>query len=99
MPGAGEVRGFRPSAASRVSQSALAEVLRSCDAGNIKVVVLNACHSSSLADAIGESIDCVVSMDQEISDSSAIKFAASFYGATGLRAARFKLPLTRQSRV
>ena len=31
--------------------------------------------------AIGDAIGCVVSMDKEISDSSAIRFAASFYGA------------------
>jgi WD40 repeat protein len=63
------------------SQRGLAEVLRSCDAGNIQVVVLNACHTRFLAAAIGETIDCVVSMEKEISDRSAIRFAASFYGA------------------
>jgi WD40 repeat protein len=63
------------------SQHGLVDVLKSCNAGNIQVVVLNACHSRSLASAIGETINCVVSMDQEISDRSAIKFAASFYGA------------------
>jgi WD40 repeat protein len=72
----------RPDDRSRpVSQLGLADVLRSCDSGNIQVVVLNACHSASLAGAIGETIDCVVSMSQEISDRAAIKFAASFYGA------------------
>lgn len=64
-----------------LGKPALVEVLRSCDAGNIRVVVLNACHSRTLAEALVEIVDCVVSMDQEISDRAAIKFAASFYGA------------------
>lgn len=63
------------------SQPGLVDLLRSCDSGNIRIVVLNACHTSSLADEIGETIDCVVCMVQEISDRAAIKFAASFYGA------------------
>jgi WD40 repeat protein len=70
-----------PDAAGPVCQPGLVEVLRACDAGNIKVVVLNACHTRPLAAAIRETIDCVVSMDKEISDRAAIRFAASFYGA------------------
>jgi WD40 repeat protein len=69
------------SAIHPVGAPGLAEVLRACDAGNMRVVVLNACHSSSLASSIAETIDCVVCMEQEISDRAAIKFSASFYGA------------------
>jgi WD40 repeat protein len=59
----------------------LAGLLRSCNSGNMRMVVLNACHSRTLADAIAETIDCVVCMEKEISDRAAITFAASFYGA------------------
>ena len=64
-----------------LSKSALVSVLRSCDMGNLRLVVLNACHSRSQAEALTEVVDCVVSMDRTISDRAAIKFAASFYGA------------------
>ena len=64
-----------------VSKSALVNVLRSCDEGNLRLVVLNACHTRSQAEALTEVVDCVVSMNRTISDRAAIKFAASFYGA------------------
>jgi RNA polymerase sigma-70 factor (ECF subfamily) len=56
-------------------------VLRSCDEGNLRLVVLNACHTRSQAEALTEIVDCVVSMNRTISDRAAIKFAAFFYGA------------------
>ena len=64
-----------------VSKSALVNVLRSCNEGNLRLVVLNACHTRSQAEALTEVVDCVVSMNRTISDRAAIKFAASFYGA------------------
>jgi hypothetical protein len=64
-----------------LSKSALASVLQACDEKNIRVVVLNACHTAPQAEAIAEVIDCVISMNRAISDLGAIKFAASFYGA------------------
>jgi WD40 repeat protein len=64
-----------------VSKSALVSVLRSCDDGNLRLVVLNACHTRSQAEALTAVVDCVVSMNRTISDRAAIKFAASFYGA------------------
>ncbi len=64
-----------------VRKSALVSVLRSCDEGNLRLVVLNACHTRSQAEALTEVVDCVVSMNRTISDRAAIKFAASFYGA------------------
>ena len=63
------------------SKSALVNVLRSCNEGNLRLVVLNACHTRAQAEALTEVVDCVVSMDRTISDRAAIKFAASFYGA------------------
>ena len=64
-----------------VSKSALVSVLSSCTDGTLRLVVLNACHTRSQAEALTEVVDCVVSMNRSISDRAAIKFVASFYGA------------------
>ncbi len=64
-----------------IGKPALVNVLRSCDEGNLRLVVLNACHSRSQAEVLTEVVDFVVSMNRTISDLAAIKFAASFYGA------------------
>jgi WD40 repeat protein len=64
-----------------VRGSALADVLRSCDEGNLRLVVLNACDTRTQAESLTEVVDCVVSMNRTITDRAAIKFAASFYGA------------------
>jgi hypothetical protein len=64
-----------------VSRSALVTVLRSCNEGNLRLVVLNACNTRPQAEALTEVVDCVVSMNRSITDRAAIKFAASFYGA------------------
>ena len=50
---------------------------------NIRVVVLNACASQPQAEAIAESIDCVVGMSGDLGDRAALIFAASFYRAIG----------------
>ncbi len=50
---------------------------------SIKCVVLNACFSRIQAEAIAESINCVVGMSTSIGDGAAIAFAASFYQALG----------------
>ena len=50
---------------------------------NIRVVVLNTCHSQSLSQAISEVIDCTIGMNTSISDTAAITFASSFYRAIG----------------
>ncbi len=64
-----------------VSKSALVNVLRSCNEGNLRLVVLNACNTRPQAEALTEVVECVVSMNRTITDRAAIKFAASFYGA------------------
>ena len=64
-----------------VSKSALVNVLRSCNEGNLRLVVLNACNTRPQAEALTEVVDCVVSMNRTVTDRAAIKFAASFYGA------------------
>ena len=81
--GADDVEGAGPSQGGpqRVRGSALADVLRSCNEGNLRLVVLNACDTRGQAQALAEVVDCVVSMNQTITDKAAIKFAASFYGA------------------
>ena len=67
-----------------VSKSALVNVLRACDEGNLRLVVLNVCDTRSHAEALKEVVDCVVSINRVISDRAAIKFAASFYGALAI---------------
>ena len=76
-----EVVGFGQGEPQVVSTSALVNVLRSCDDGNLRLVVLNACSTRKQAEALTEIVDCVVSMNRTITDRAAIKFAASFYGA------------------
>jgi hypothetical protein len=46
-----------------------------------KCVFLNACYSQVQAEAIHQHIDCVIGMDNVISDRAAIRFAAKFYQA------------------
>ena len=72
---------FGPGHPKLVSKSALVNVLRSCNEGNLRLVVLNACNTRPQAEALTEVVDCVVSMNRTITDRAAIKFAASFYGA------------------
>lgn len=49
----------------------------------IHCVLLNACYSQTQAEAISEHINYVIGMSMEISDETAISFAASFYQALG----------------
>jgi WD40 repeat protein len=80
-PVAAETESTGQGAPRLVSKSALVNVLRSCDEGNLRLVVLNACHTRQQAEALTEVVDCVVSMKRTITDRAAIQFAASFYGA------------------
>ena len=65
-----------------VSQDALVELFGVLP-DNIRVVVLNACHSRPQAEAISQFIDCSIGMNAAIGDEAAIVFAASFYRALG----------------
>lgn len=49
----------------------------------VECVLLNACYSIFQVEAIGQYIDYVVGMEQEITDKDAIDFAVSFYDALG----------------
>lgn len=46
---------------------------------NIKCVLLNACYSTSLADALNPYVDYVIGCNSKIDDEAAIAFAGSFY--------------------
>lgn len=65
-----------------VSSSALTRLFAALR-GNIRVVVLNACHSSEQGQAIAQVIDAVIGMDDTIGDEAARRFAAAFYRALG----------------
>jgi WD40 repeat protein len=80
-PGGGDTSSTSQGQPHGVSKSALVNVLRACDEGDLRLVVLNACHTRAQAEGLTEVVDCVVSMNRTISDRAAIKFAASFYGA------------------
>jgi hypothetical protein len=49
--------------------------------GNIRLVVLNACYSSALSDLLAAELDCVIGMEDAVSDDAAILFAQTLYGA------------------
>lgn len=50
---------------------------------NIRLIVINACNSDTLAQALVEHVDCTVGMSSEIRDDAARCFSASFYRAIG----------------
>src|SRR5690242_8918157 len=54
-----------------VGKSALVDVLRACDEGDLRLVVLNACHTRPQAEALIRVVDCVISMNRSISDRAA----------------------------
>jgi hypothetical protein len=66
----------------RVPASALKRVFTTFK-DNIRVVVLNSCHSTDQAAAIVDCVDCVIAMNDSIDDETARRFAASFYRALG----------------
>lgn len=45
----------------------------------VLLVVLNACHSKTIADEIGNHIDCVIGMSKRIEESVSISFSKNFY--------------------
>jgi tetratricopeptide (TPR) repeat protein len=65
-----------------VSQEALVHLFKTIP-DNLRVVVLNACHTRPLAEAIAKTIDCTIGMNRPIGDEAAIAFATEFYGAIG----------------
>lgn len=68
--------------AQAVSPEALAELL-AIVRGRLECVILNACFSLEKADALAGQVSCIVGMDAEIDDESAVRFAAGFYRGLG----------------
>jgi hypothetical protein len=66
----------------RVSTEALGALFQTMK-DNIRIVVLNACHSTVQAQTISRHIDHVIGMRAPIGDQAAIVFAAAFYSALG----------------
>ncbi len=52
-------------------------------ANRVHCVVLNACYAETQAKAIAQHVDCVIGMNQAISDRAAIAYAVGFYQALG----------------
>ena len=50
-------------------------------ASGARCVVLNACHSASLARAVAERVDCAIGMAAAVPDDGAVAFAWGFYHA------------------
>ena len=65
-----------------ISASALRAVFAALK-DNVRLVILNACYTTEQAGAIGEVVDCIISMSDALSDKAAIAFIASFYRALG----------------
>jgi len=67
-----------------VSARALTQMIASA-APSARLVVLNACFTNSVAEALRGVVDCVVGMRGAIGDSAARSFAVGFYRALGHR--------------
>jgi hypothetical protein len=65
-----------------VSAAALGELFRVAN-DDVRVIVLNACHSAAAVREIGRHVDYIVGMRAPITDETATIFAASFYSALG----------------
>ncbi|MFZ4663124.1 MAG: CHAT domain-containing protein [Caldilineaceae bacterium] len=50
---------------------------------NLRCVVLNACYTAELAEGLASVIDCVVGIENAITDSAALQFTTAFYRALG----------------
>ncbi|GAB4200250.1 MAG: hypothetical protein Fur006_51660 [Coleofasciculaceae cyanobacterium] len=65
-----------------VKPEALAELFE-LYADCVECVLVNACYSEKLAQAISQHIDYAIGMNQSVYDTTAIKFAQGFYNALG----------------
>lgn len=50
-------------------------------ADRLRCVVLNACYSAAQAEAIAQSIDCVIGLSDAMGDQAALRFSVAFYQA------------------
>ena len=58
--------------------------------GQTECVVLNACFSLELADALAEWVRCVIGIDKEIDDKAAVRFTGGFYRGLGFGQGYYK---------
>ncbi|WPD21249.1 MAG: SIR2 family protein [Candidatus Electrothrix scaldis] len=65
-----------------VPSDSLATLFSLC-ATHVKCVILNSCHSESLAELIHQYIPFVIGMKKEVLDTAAIEFAGGLYAAVG----------------
>lgn len=65
-----------------ISPDLMASVFRQVR-GKVRLVVVNACGSKPIAQAVSAVVDCAVGMTQSIDDDSASVFSEMFYGALG----------------
>jgi len=72
----------RQGQAQPLSLQSLADLI-SIIQGRIECVVFNACFSLEKADAVADLVHCVIGMDQEFDDESALRFAGGFYRGLG----------------
>lgn len=80
---AGEIRFVGDDGRSRaVGPEALRRVLGVLR-DDVRVVVLNACHSAAQAAVISEQVDVTIGMGRAVGDRAAIAFAGAFYRALG----------------
>jgi hypothetical protein len=68
--------------AERLWLQGLARVFKAAR-GQIRCVVLNACHSEIAAQVLAQLVGCVVGMSSAIDDDAAIRFSWAFYNALG----------------
>jgi hypothetical protein len=66
---------------SPVRNESLVRLFRALKEHNVRIVVLNACNTHTLAQAVVEVVDCAVGMNAPIKDHLAVKFASAFYHA------------------
>lgn len=82
VPGSGGSGSATPPDATDVHAHAFAEMIRTA-APRAAVVVLNACYSDAMADALLSAVPCVVGIQGPIDDNAARVFSAGFYRALG----------------
>lgn len=68
--------------AQLASPEAIARVFASMEL-RANVIVLSACYSADVAEALAKHADCVVGIDGQLEDAAARTFAIVFYGALG----------------
>jgi hypothetical protein len=71
--------GGQPQPMSKSGLVNLFSVLRD----DVRLVLLNACHSEAIAESLAEVIPCTIGMNGEITDEAAIAFATAFYRGLG----------------